>query len=57
MFFSSLFNVQQLYELPDIDSEMKQRMINSPYETKSDTFFFVGDKLVMHQKAEYSYAP
>jgi hypothetical protein len=32
-------------------------MIDSPWETKSDSFYFVEGKLVMHNKAEYNYAP
>jgi hypothetical protein len=32
-------------------------MINSPWETKSDTFFFVDNKLIIHNRAEYNYAP
>jgi hypothetical protein len=32
-------------------------MIESPFETRSDTFFFVEGKLVMHKKAEYNYSP
>lgn len=32
-------------------------MIQSPYETKSDTFFFVENKLIIHNRAEYNYAP
>lgn len=31
-------------------------MILNPYETKSDSFYFVGDQLVMHNKAEYDYS-
>ena len=30
-------------------------MIDSPFATKSDSFYFVGDMLVMHNKAEYQY--
>lgn len=30
-------------------------MINHPYETKSDSFYFVGDDLIMHNKAAYTY--
>ena len=30
-------------------------MIENPYETKSDSFYFVDDKLVMHHKSEYVY--
>lgn len=32
-----------------------QEMIDHPFETKSDSFYFVDDKLIMHNKAEYSY--
>jgi len=30
-------------------------MINNPFETKSDSFYFVDNKLIMHNKADYSY--
>lgn len=30
-------------------------MIEHPYETKSDSFYFVDDVLVMHNKADYAY--
>lgn len=30
-------------------------MIDNPYETKSDSFYFVGNELIMHNKAEYAY--
>lgn len=33
-----------------------QDMIASPFETKSDSFYFVNDVLVMHNKAEYAYS-
>lgn len=32
-------------------------MINSPWDTKSDTYFFVNNTLVMHNRAEYNYSP
>ncbi len=32
-----------------------QEMIRCPYETKSDSFYFVDDKLIMHNKADYAY--
>jgi hypothetical protein len=28
-------------------------IIDNPYETKSDSFYFVNDKLIMHNKASY----
>ena len=31
-------------------------MIRHPYETQSDSFYFVDDRLVMHNKADYSYS-
>lgn len=30
-------------------------MIQSPFETRSDSFYFVDNKLIMHNKADYSY--
>lgn len=30
-------------------------MIDNPYETKSDSFYFVNDRLIMHNKASYKY--
>jgi hypothetical protein len=30
-------------------------IVNNPYETKSDSFYFVDGKLVMHNKASYKY--
>lgn len=30
-------------------------MIRSPFESKSDSFYFVGDELIMHNKAYYAY--
>lgn len=34
---------------------MLHLQINSPFAHKSDSFYFVGDELVMHNKAEYQY--
>lgn len=30
-------------------------MIENPFETRSDSFYFVDDQLVMHNKADYAY--
>lgn len=30
-------------------------MIANPFETRSDSFYFVDDCLVMHNKADYAY--
>ena len=32
-------------------------MIENPWETKSDSFYFVGDDMIMHNKAEYNFSP
>ena len=32
-------------------------MVDHPNETTSDTFYFVDNKLIMHNKASYSYIP
>lgn len=32
-------------------------MIKCPFETVSDSFYFVEDKLVLHNKAAYSFTP
>ena len=32
-----------------------QEMIDNPYETRSDSFYFVEEKLIMHNKADYAY--
>lgn len=45
------------YDLPPMDADLIDDMIKHPYETASDSFYFVGDKLVMHNKAYYKYTP
>lgn len=32
-----------------------EEMIKSPFETRSDSFYFVDDVLIMHNKADYAY--
>jgi hypothetical protein len=49
--------LEVIYDLPQLTPEEKEDMIRSPYETKSDTFFFVENKLVIHNRAEYNYSP
>lgn len=50
-------SLEALYDLPNFGPEMEQEMIDSPFETVSDSFYFVEGKMVMHNKAAYSYAP
>ena len=32
-----------------------QEIVDNPYVTKSDSFYFVEGKLMMHNKADYAY--
>jgi hypothetical protein len=47
---------ETLYTIPDLDPVVKEEMINSPWETKSDSFYFVDNKIIMHHKALYNYS-
>jgi hypothetical protein len=44
-----------MYAMPALSPELINDMIDHPYETKSDSFYFVNDVLVMHNKAAYKY--
>jgi len=44
-----------IYDVPVLNDKQKQDMIANPFLTKSDSFYFVNDQLVMHNKAEYAY--
>jgi hypothetical protein len=48
---------EKIYNFPEIDPTTKEAMIKEPWATVSDTFYFVGDDLIMHNKALYSYSP
>jgi len=48
---------EYIYTIPDIDPQVKKEMIAEPWTTRSDSFYFVGDKLIMHNKAFYNYTP
>lgn len=48
-------NWDALYDLPPMADSQIAEMIACPYETKSDSFYFVDGKLVMHNKASYKY--
>jgi len=47
--------VEHIYDFPKLDSETIKQMVANQFETKSDSFYFVDGKLVMHNKADYSY--
>ena len=42
--------------MPKIPKKIVKEMIAHPYETKSDSFYFVQNKLIMHTKAEYDFS-
>ena len=48
---------ESIYDVPVLSKELEEDMINSPWEAQSDSFYFVDNELVMHNKAEYNYAP
>jgi len=47
--------VEHIYDFPTLEPETVRQMVSNPFETKSDSFYFVNGKLIMHNKAEYSY--
>lgn len=46
---------EHIYEFPKISQDLIEQMIANPFETRSDSFYFVDNKLVLHNKADYSY--
>lgn len=46
---------EHIYEFPELTHEEVQEMIDNPFETKSDSFYFVDNKMIMHNKADYAY--
>lgn len=54
-FILSQNKTQQCYCCCSLCLLAVREMILHPYETQSDSFYFVDNKLVMHNKADYSY--
>jgi len=54
---NSINTWEVIYDLPSINDKTAKDMINTPYGTRSDSFYFVNNQLIMHNKAEYSYGP
>jgi len=46
---------EHIYDFPALTEEQIAEMVAAPYETKSDSFYFVNNKLIMHNKADYAY--
>ncbi|XP_072326246.1 protein unc-119 homolog A-like [Scyliorhinus torazame] len=52
---SSKNTCEHIYEFPQLSEELIREMVTRPYQTQSDSFYFVDNKLVMHNKADYAY--
>ena len=52
---NSVNSWEAIYEVPGLEDERIAEFVDHPFELKSDSFYFVGDELVMHNKAEYQY--
>lgn len=46
---------EHIYEFPTLPADLVAEMIANPFETRSDSFYFVDDQLIMHNKADYAY--
>uniref|UniRef100_A0A3B3Z8E6 GMP phosphodiesterase delta subunit domain-containing protein n=1 Tax=Periophthalmus magnuspinnatus TaxID=409849 RepID=A0A3B3Z8E6_9GOBI len=46
---------EHIYEFPQLPEDLIRQMVEHPYETRSDSFYFVDNKLIMHNKADYAY--
>lgn len=46
---------EAIYDMPELEPGLKQEMIDCPWETKSDSFYYVGDAMILHNKANYAY--
>jgi protein unc-119 len=44
-----------VYSVPALSDDLLEDMLNNPFETQSDSFYFVDNCLVMHNKASYQY--
>ena len=52
---------EAIYDVPELPPELVEDMINNPWETQSDSFYFVTNEygeehMVMHNKAKYAYS-
>jgi protein unc-119 len=46
---------ESIYDMPQFSKDKLEEMKNSPWETSSDSYYFVDNKLCMHHRAFYSY--
>ncbi|KAG9394879.1 GMP phosphodiesterase delta subunit [Carpediemonas membranifera] len=46
---------EAIYPVPKVSKKVVADILKSPWEVKSDTFFFSGRTLIKHHRAEYAY--
>lgn len=46
---------EHIYEFPNLPPELIDEMVKNPFETRSDSFYFIDETLMMHNKADYAY--
>ena len=46
-----------IYDLPELTDAERLEIASAPWEVKSDSFFFADGLLIIHNRAEYNYAP
>ena len=46
-----------VYDMPELTPDEMQEIIEAPWEVKSDSFYFAEGRLIVHNRAEYNYAP
>jgi len=47
---------EAIYDMPELDPDLIAAMIAEPWETKSDSFYYVGEEMILHNKANYAYS-
>ena len=53
---SSINTWDTIYKVhPPLDETLKKQMKENPFETTSDSFYFVDNVMIMHNKAKYQY--
>jgi len=52
---SSTNSWEAIYQMPELSEAEKRDIVSRPFESQSDSFYFVDDELVMHTKAKYAY--
>ncbi len=46
---------EAMYDMPTMDAKTVEELMKSPGQCKADSFYFVEGKLVMHNKAAYTF--